>query len=600
MGSLPNLHELSREKLSSPVHRPAPLCGYGPIRLPAQPQPLEHSQKRARSSGHHHHAGQICDHDAMLEHMATYSPISCRSARASALSWRRRDSMSSSQGASSVRRLITAVRNAPAGPRPPKKAVLRHCTAVLLGHASWSAATMPLLPLQAGLGAFEPRFGPVLLALMFAVASLASCFSPLVINKLGTNLSLILGHLITIAFVAVHIFPRWYLLLPTYTLMGLWLSPSFLSRVSHVNVSATNLGLVCSDIEDPDETRRDCILRRLNRGIKLAEDLGLAFGCLVAWALLKITAVPGHPGYSSTGSSYSVSSEIKIEETCGAAYCLEETSYYPDIEVDEVNQTFYEDTSTIVMPEQASRMIVSVWLGLAVLAFGISCAFLDGRMKEPQHSSHQGGHQEAPTGQCLLKIVKVAFQDPKMQLAAPLTLFIGLEQGFIYADFTEAYVVCALGGAGTVALSFLSLGLLQALAGATLSMLMKHIRRYFVIAVGLAFHSCLLLALNAWRPASDDPALFHVISAAWGVCNAIWETLVYTLLLGLHGNAWQGPLATSLFWRWLGLSLALGLHGLVCTRVRVLGLAAMLVLSVIPYAWLEIRLAKRGKCLAPL
>ena len=140
--------------------------------------------------------------------MATYSPISCRSARTSALSWRRRESMSSSAGASSVRRLIAAVRTAPSGPRPPKKAVLRHCAAILLGHATCSAAMLPIFPLQAGLGAFDPYLGPALLALLFAVATLASCFAPIIIQKLGTNLTIILGHVITTIFVGSHLYPR--------------------------------------------------------------------------------------------------------------------------------------------------------------------------------------------------------------------------------------------------------------------------------------------------------------------------------------------------------------------------------------------------------
>ncbi|XP_058799411.1 UNC93-like protein isoform X2 [Phymastichus coffea] len=506
--------------------------------------------------------------------MATYSPISCRSARASALSWRRRDSMSSSAGASSVRRLIAAVRTAPSGPRPPKKAVLRHCAAVLLGHASWSAATLPMFPLQAGLGAFDAQLGPVLLALLYTTATLTSCFSPIFTQKLGTNLAICIGHLITIIFVGVHLYPKWYILLPSYALMGIWMSPSFLARISHVNVSATNLGLVCADPEDSDETRRECILRRLNRGVKLAEDVGLAFGCLIAWILIKLT--------DKSLLLPAAMTEGEMENRCGAEYCSEDKLFY--------NESLLAPT----MAANTSKMVVSVWLGLATLAFGVSCAFLDARMKEPQNANEHLGSE------AVVKAVKSAFQDPKLQLAAPLTLFIGLEQGFIFADFTEAYVVCALGGANAVALSFMSLGLLQALAGATLSMLLRHIRRYFVIAVGFAFHACLLLVLVTWRPAGDDPALFHVISAAWGVCNAIWETLIYTLLLGLHGSSWQGPLASSLFWRWLGLALALGLHGLVCTRLRVLGLATMLVLSVLPYSWLEIRLAKRGKSLAPL
>lgn len=45
----------------------------------------------------------------------------------------------------------------------------------------------------------------------------------------------------------------------------------------------------------------------------------------------------------------------------------------------------------------------------------------------------------------------------------------------------QAYVMCALGGVGTVTLSFLSLAVLQALAAVTLSMLLRHIKRYFVV-----------------------------------------------------------------------------------------------------------------------
>ncbi|XP_006613318.1 protein unc-93 homolog A isoform X1 [Apis laboriosa] len=568
MGSLPNLHELSKDKLESPAYRPAPIGGLGPIRLPAQPPPLAHTHRRARSSGHHH---TLWDNDAMLEHMAAYSPISCRSTRTSALSWRRRDSMNSSAGASSVRRLIAAVRTAPSGPRPPKKVILRHCAALLLGHASCSAAMLPMFPLQAGLGTFNLHLGPMLLALLYATATITSCFAPILVQRFGTNLAISTSHMATTVFVGLHLYPKWYILLPSYAMLGACISPSFIARVSHINTSATSLALVCVDPEDPDETRRECLLRRLNRAIKLAEDIGLALGCLIAAVLVKL--IDSKP-------LNTISSEIN--DMCGAEYCPEEIYLY--------NST----TNLSTLSSGTSKILVSIWLGLAVLGLSISCAFLDSRMKEPQSVNEKHSMQN------ILASVKAAFLDPKLQLAAPLTLFIGLEQGFIYADFIEAYVVCALGEASTVTISFLALASLQALAGVTLSMLLRHIKRYFVVVVGFVFHACLLLVLTTWRPSGDDPALFHVISAAWGVCNSIWETLIYTLILGLYPNSWQGPLSTSLFWKYLGLALTLGLHGLVCTRFRVLGLSGVLLLSVLPYGWLEIRLAKRGKSLAPL
>lgn len=210
--------------------------------------------------------------------MSAYSPISYRSTRTSALSCRRRESMTSSAGTSSVRRLIAAVRATPSGPRPPRKVIIRHCAAIILGHMTISAATLPIFPLQAGLGAFNAHLGPLLLALLYAVVALTSCFAPIIIQKFGTNLVIIISHLITIIFISTHLFPRWYILLPSYAVLGICISPSVLARTTHVFTCATNLNVVCIDPEDPDETRHECLLRRLNRGIKLAEDMGLAFG----------------------------------------------------------------------------------------------------------------------------------------------------------------------------------------------------------------------------------------------------------------------------------------------------------------------------------
>lgn len=111
-----------------------------------------------------------------------------------------------------------------------------------------------------------------------------------------------------------------------------------------------------------------------------------------------------------------------VGDICGAEYCSEET-----FGRDFYNETHYVPTVTWGTP----KVLVSIWLGLAVLGLSISCAFLDSRMQEPQ-ASH-----DRTTARGILKSVKCAFQDPKLQLAAPLTLFIGLEQGFIYADFVE-------------------------------------------------------------------------------------------------------------------------------------------------------------------
>lgn len=87
---------------------------------------------------------------------------------------------------------------------------MRHCAALMLGHACCSAATLPIFPLQAGLGAFEPHLGPILLAQLYMMAAVTSCFAPIVVQRLGTNLTITASHLITAIFVGLHLYPKWY------------------------------------------------------------------------------------------------------------------------------------------------------------------------------------------------------------------------------------------------------------------------------------------------------------------------------------------------------------------------------------------------------
>jgi len=139
-------------------------------------------------------------------------------------------------------------------------------------------------------------------------------------------------------------------------------------------------------------------------------------GCGIAWILVRLTdLIP---------SSIINSGDLgDIGDICGAEHCSEETYFY--------NESMYLPG---LIASGTSRVLISIWFGLAVLSLGISCAFLDSRMQEPQASHERTSVKD------ILKSVKCAFQDPKLQLAAPLTLFIGLEQGFIFADFVEVNI----------------------------------------------------------------------------------------------------------------------------------------------------------------
>lgn len=103
--------------------------------------------------------------------------------------------------------------------------------------------------------------------------------------------------------------------------------------------------------------------------------------------------------------------------------------------------------------------------------------------------------------------------------------------------------------------------------------------------------------MSSWKPSSDDSALFYVIAASWGACNGMWETLLLSLVTlnhvkHDHVTDVTAPLQSL---RFLGLSITFAAHGFLCESSKIIALVVLLVISVPPYAMLEMRLEAQRK-----
>lgn len=119
-------------------------------------------------------------------------------------------------------------------------------------------------------------------------------------------------------------------------------------------------------------------------------------------------------------------------------------------------------------------------------------------------------------------------------------------------------------------------------------------------AAAFFFHACLLLVLFRWRPSKDDSALFYVITAAWGACNGIWETLIYAMLTLTHTNNIMNVAAPLQAFRFMGLGITFLLHTFICEYHKILILVVLLVICLPPYAVLEVRLEAQRKSQATI
>uniref|UniRef100_A0A182MAR1 Major facilitator superfamily associated domain-containing protein n=1 Tax=Anopheles culicifacies TaxID=139723 RepID=A0A182MAR1_9DIPT len=180
--------------------------------------------------------------------------------------------------------------------------------------------------------------------------------------------------------------------------------------------------------------------------------------------------------------------------------------------------------------------------------------------------------------------------------AGPLAYFVGTEQAYMMADFMKAFVACEL-GPNSVAGVLVGMGVMQLIAAGTLSMLLRHTKRVVVIVAGFIFHACLLLVLLRWKPSRDDSAVLYVIPAAWGVCNAVWETLLFALTTLTHPNKFAEVTSPLQALRFLGLAITFAGHGVLCEAPKIIILAILLVISVIPYTMLELKLENQRKAL---
>ncbi|KAF5291786.1 hypothetical protein FQA39_LY14274 [Lamprigera yunnana] len=540
MGSLPNLSEIKDENVTIGA------------RVPAAPEKECASDIRGCQL-----TGRMCyicgpgKLRLLLQQTATSSPASARSTHLNHVV-KRKDSLTSSIGATSVRRLITVVRNSHnrPGPHYNQKVLIRHLLVFCVSHLLLNATFPQFVVLQGSVSLWTSpqhssfggvNLGSTLLGFMYATAAVSTLFGPFLLNKLGVNVILLHAYAFFVLFYVAHLFPVFWVLLPVYAMLGIIFGQVSLSYIGILMGLSTKMSTMTDYDDEVRLTRRAVVVRRFARAIQASQDLGLILGSLM------VALIIGCWQYSENGSACVGCTN------CTAPFCVNSTENCSSF-VENLDSIFDRDehgnricgalacpSNFPYVPIVAPALSTILLVVFGVLSSLALCISLLGLGKVKSCRAQEG--VDFLEFRVAFKAIRDSFKDVKLQLAAPLAFFIGMEQAFVYTDFSKSYIVCTL-GIQHLNLVFLSMGVLQSIAACTLSMLLKSIQRYYVVVVGFVFQCCVLMVQVLWKPMNDDPALFYVIPAVWGVCNAIWEILTlckknvqYELLVTRHSNA---------------------------------------------------------------
>ncbi|KAM8721711.1 hypothetical protein ACLKA7_007562 [Drosophila subpalustris] len=592
---------------------------------------------RTRSSGG---AQNIWD-EQMMEHLTAYSPspISTRSHRINPVSSyqvqaalaasRRRESLNSSIGATSIRRLIT-LNNRNCRHKVPahvRQKVWRQFTCLSLAHGLMSGVLLPVMALQGSSSVWHhreqwlqigPNIGALLLSALFLFAAGMSLPSTRLIRRYGYT-PLLAGNCVAVTlFLLSHLYASIYTLLPAYLLLGFTLSASNsckaalivhyggrLSCSQHECTLGVGAAQTLTQTQPPDAfheehkmfCNRDQKVRRLARWFRASQDLGFILGALLASVLLACNANDWNCSAASDDddrvNATSPTNWPQFEDfynrnehgerICGADMCpLQQSQLRSQLSWSTDNGTSSVSiyTGFIESSSRAGGQSL-LWLYVALSLVALLLSLIQGR-------------QGLVTGSRQERVAKDVTDT--LLFAGPLAYFVGTEQSYMLGDFLRAFVSCSL-GIGMVAGALIGMGLMQLIVSCTLSMLLRHTKRIVVILAGFFFQSCLLLALSSWKPSSDDSALFYVIAASWGACNGMWETLLLSLVTlnhvqHDHVTEVTAPLQAL---RFLGLGVTFAAHGFLCESMKIIVLVVLLVISVPPYAMLEMRLEAQRK-----
>ncbi|KAM8952974.1 protein unc-93 homolog A-like [Pelodytes ibericus] len=394
--------------------------------------------------------------------------------------------------------------------------------------------------------------------------------TPFVIRKLGCKWTILISMCFYIMSTLANFYPKWYTLIPASVMVGLAGSPFWTAKCTYLTLSANQY------VEKTGKVKMHVINQYFGIFFFIFQSSRI-WGNLVSSLVLNLA---GGKGIVET-LNYTV---------CGARDSLTLVATSGNWSLSEPIST---NSSSILI-----YTILGTYTGSGALAMLLVFLFLDpiDLLKE---NINDGSTQYFWTN--FLITIK-HLQDRRQCLLIPLTIYSGIEQGFILSDYTKSYVTCSLGieFVGYVIIVF---GLMTSICSMLFGKLSKYTSRIVLFIIATVANIICISVLFVWKPNPDQLAVFFVFSGLWGLGDAVWQALVNALYGVLFDDNREAAFANYLLWKSLGYVLSFGYSSFLHVTIKLIILLCFLVLGMMLYGiveyieWKKTQLKARGPTL---
>ncbi|XP_047502869.1 UNC93-like protein isoform X2 [Penaeus chinensis] len=395
--------------------------------------------------------------------------------------------------------------------------------------------------------------GTTALSTLYAALVISCAFVPTwMIKKFKAKWTLAVSMLGYSTYIAAQFYPRAWTLVPTSILLGLGAAPMWSAKCTYLTQVGTKYAALVGE----------------NAEVVIVRFFGIFF------LFFQSTQVWGNL-ISSTVLSQGKEIDDTPDEvallSCGVNFC-------PGTHADNNN------TNLEKPPEAQIYTMASIYLACALLSSVIIAVFVD-----PLTKYGEDDRVGSSTGKSGLELLIATFshmRHPYQLLIIPLTIWSGVEQAFIGADYTAAYVSCGL-GVHMVGYVMICYGVCDAICSVSFSPLVKMIGRVRVFSMGAIINFAIIITLRYWMPHPDDFLVFFAMAALWGVSDAVWQTQINALYGVIFPGESEAAFSNYRLWESLGFIIAYACSTLICIEAKITILLVFISLGAVGYYIIE-------------
>ncbi|XP_053610149.1 UNC93-like protein [Plodia interpunctella] len=437
--------------------------------------------------------------------------------------------------------------------------ILKNVVVISLAFMAQFTAYSGAANLQSSINA-EAGLGTASLAAVYVGLVFSNIFLPsAVIKWLGTKWAISLSFVTYMPYIAAQLYPRFYTLIPAGLIVGLGGGPLWCAKCTYITVVS----------------EAHSSISKINAEALLVRFLGLFFMIFQMnqiWGNLISSLVLSSGNNTAAVTAVNVS---LIPDVCGA-------HFLPSADAAQALQP---------QPPEKIQMIAGIYLACMAGAALIVAVGVDSMKR---YEAHRKPTEGASSGVGLLAMTVKLLVEPNQLLLITINIFVGLEQAFFGADFTAAFVSCAV-GTGTVGYVMLVFGIADAIGCVVTGYIAKVTGRIPLMCLATIVHGGLLIAMMAWRPQAGETHIMYIMAVLWGLCDSVWLVQVNAYYGILFPGREEAAYANFRLWESMGYIIAYIISPYFRTSDKIYLILATLIVGVIAYFIVEYRDRKTKK-----